>query len=45
MVYASITKGLNALLATSFIAANRLKLIDELAEELNESQKQLFDRF
>ena len=45
MVYASITKGLNALLATSFIAANRLELIDELAEELNESQKQLFDRF
>ena len=45
MVYASITKGLNALLTASFIAANRLELIDELAKELNESQKQLFNRF
>ena len=45
MVYASVTKGLNALLTASFIAANRLELIDELAKELNESQKQLFNRF
>lgn len=44
MVYASITKGVNALLAGAFFTANNLGLLDELMAELKSSQTEMFNR-
>ncbi|MDT0681333.1 DUF1932 domain-containing protein [Roseicyclus sp. F158] len=44
MSYASITKGVNALLLAAFQTAEAHELLDDLAEELGQSQPELFSR-
>lgn len=44
MVYASITKGTNALLTAAFLTANNLGLLDELSAELKSSQTEMYNR-
>ena len=44
MTYASMTKGVNALLTAAFLTADRLDLLDELVAEFSASQGQLYAR-
>lgn len=44
MVYASITKGTNALLTAAFMTAQNLNLLDELTDELKASQTEMYNR-
>lgn len=44
MVYAAITKGINALIVASFLAAERMELLDDLAAEFAQSQPALSAR-
>lgn len=44
MTYASITKGVNALLAGAFLTAENLGLLDELMAELKTSQTEMYTR-